>query len=138
MMEPNWISRVEVEVLHRGMIEVGGGSHGWRDAALLESALARPKNQNAYGETDTFQLAASYAEAIAQNHPFVDGAKRTALGSAINFLLLNGYTLNQAKGVEHAEMMEQLGQSKISREDAAAYLREHSRQIKQERSTGQP
>ena len=56
MSEPVWISRVEVEALHRGMIEVGGGSHGLRDAALLDSALARPQNQHAYGETDHFNL----------------------------------------------------------------------------------
>ena len=59
----------------------------------------------------------------------VDGNKRTALGVAINFMLMNGYTLDQAKGVEHAEMMEQLGQDKITRDQAAAHLQEHSRQI---------
>jgi len=129
MSEPNWISRVEVEALHRGMIEVGGGSHGLRDVALLESALARPQNQYAYGETDTFRLAASYAEAIARNHPFIDGNKRTAFGVAINFMLMNGYTLDQAKSFEHAEMMEHLGQGKITRDQVAAHLRKHSRQI---------
>ncbi len=76
--------------------------------------------------TDTFQLAASYAEAIACNHPFVDGNKRTAFMATVSFLELNGRSLQKAKGHEHAEMMEQFGQGKISREEAAAYLREHS------------
>ena len=129
MSQPVWISRVEVEALHRGMIEVGGGSHGLRDAALLESALARPQNQHAYGETDTFQLAASYAEAVSRNHAFVDGNKRTAPGVAINFLEMNGQSLEKAKGIEHAEMMEKLAQGNISREEAAVHLREHSKEI---------
>ena len=65
---------------------MGDGSHGIRDVALLESALARPQNQYVYGETDSFQLAASYAEAIACNHAFVDGNKRIAFSVAGDFL----------------------------------------------------
>ena len=129
MSELNWISRVEIEALHQGVIEVGGGSHGLRDAALLESALGRPQNQHAYGETDIFQLAASYAEAISRNHPFVDGNKRTAFITAINFLEINGYALRKAEGQEHADMMVELGQGKINREDAAEHLRKCSEEI---------
>ena len=133
MNDPKWISRDTVEVIHETMIDIGGGSRGLRDATLLESALARPQNQQAYGETDLFALAASYAEAIARNHPFVDGNKRTAFATADLFLAENGYSLDQAKGQEHAEMMEQLGQGKISREDAAQHLREHSRPLQEEK-----
>ena len=53
--------RQQVEFIHEAVIEMGGGAHGLRDVVLLESALARPQNQHAYGETDTFQLGASYA-----------------------------------------------------------------------------
>lgn len=137
MTEPKWVNRQQVEFIHEAVIEIGGGSHGLRDAALLESALARPQNHYSYGETDTFQLAASYAEAISRNHAFVDGNKRTAFYVAADFLEQNGHQLQVAKGVEHAEMMEQLGQGKITRDQAAAHLREHSRQIEQERSTSE-
>ncbi len=126
MTEPKWVNRQQVEFIHDAVMEIGGGSHGLRDAALLESALARPQNQYAYGETDTFQLAASYAEAISRNHAFVDGNKRTAFYVAVDFLEQNGFQLQAAKGVEHAEMMEQLGQGKITRDQAAAHLREYS------------
>ena len=64
MSEPKWMTRGDVEVIHEGVIEVGGGAHGLRDPALLESALTRPQNLHAYGEHDHFQLAASYAEGI--------------------------------------------------------------------------
>ena len=132
MSEPNWVSRKEVEEIHETMIDIGGGAHGLRDPALLESALARPQNLHAYGENDHFQLAASYAEGIARNHAFVDGNKRTAFATADVFLAKNGHNLDQAKGHEHAEMMEQLGQGQISREDAADHFREHSRSLQQE------
>lgn len=126
MTDPKWMTRQQVEFIHEAVIEMAGGAQGLRDAALLESALARPQNQYAYGETDTFQLAASYAEAISRNHAFVDGNKRTAFYVAVDFLEQNGFQLQPAKGVEHAEMMEQLGQGKITRDQAAAHLREHS------------
>lgn len=132
MTGPKWITRQQVEFIHEAVIEMGGGSHGLRDSDLLESALARPQNQHAYGETDTFQLAASYAEAIARNHAFVDGNKRTAFIAASDFLELNGHELQAAKGIEHAEMMEQLGQGNVSLEDAAAHLRHHSCVIEQQ------
>jgi len=129
MTEPKWVTRQQVEFIHDAVIEMGGGSHGLRDAALLESALARPQNQHAYGETDTFQLAASYAEAISRNHAFVDGNKRTAFYVAVDFLEQNEFQLQAAKGVEHVQMMEQLGQGKITRDQAAAHLQKHSRQV---------
>lgn len=126
MTEPKWVTRQQVEFIHEAVIEMAGGASGLRDVALLESALARPQNQYAYGETDTFQLAASYAEAISRNHAFVDGNKRTAFYVAVDFLEQNGFQLQPAKGVEHAEMIEQLGQGKITRDQAASHLREHS------------
>jgi death-on-curing protein len=129
MSDPKWISREDVEEIHEVMIEIGGGAQGLRDAALLESALARPQNLHAYGEDDTFQLAASYAEGIARNHAFVDGNKRTAFATADLFLVENGHNLDQTRGHEHADMMEKLGQGQISRDQAATHFREHSRKL---------
>ena len=137
MNEPKWMTRGDVEAIHEGVIEVGGGAHGLRDPALLESALARPRNLHAYGEHDHFQLAASYAEGISRNHAFVDGNKRTAFQTSHQFLKDNDHQLDQAKGHEHAAMMEQLGQGQISREDAADHFREHSRSLRQEESQSQ-
>lgn len=126
-----WISAADVEEIHEIVIDIGGGARGLRDAGLLASALGRPQNLHAYGEDDLFELAASYAEAIARNHPFVDGNKRTAFQTAHQFLYDNGWQLLRAKGVEHAEMMEQLGQGKITREHAAKHFRDHSQPFEQ-------
>lgn len=65
--------------------------HGVRDEGLLESALARPRNQFAYGDDDICVLAASYAVGIAKNHPFLDGNKRAAFMAAYIFLERNGF-----------------------------------------------
>jgi len=69
-----------------------GGSLGIRDAGLLESALARPRNIWAYAESapSLAVLAAAYAFGISSNHPFVDGNKRTALVVSFAFLDVNG------------------------------------------------
>jgi death-on-curing protein len=58
---------------------------------LFDSALARPLNRAGYGEPDVAELAALYAIAIARNHPFVDGNKRSAYVALETFLTLNGH-----------------------------------------------
>lgn len=135
MNKPNWLTRNDVEIIHKQMIDIAGGMHGLRDYALLESALARPQKLYDYGETDIFQLAASYAEGISRNHPFIDGNKRTAFATADLFLTEHGQNLNQAKGHEHAEMMERLGQGHISRKDAAVHLQKHSNFLEKRKET---
>ena len=57
---------------------------------MLESALARPLNLAVYRTPDIAELAAMYALAITQNHPFVDGNKRTGYVALETFLALNG------------------------------------------------
>jgi len=43
-----------------------------RDAGLLESALARPRQIAAYGDnTDVSDLAAAYTAGLVKNHPFL-------------------------------------------------------------------
>lgn len=128
MTEPKWLLREDVEELQTIAIEKDGGlTGGLVKPDLLESALARPQNEYAYaGERDMFKLAASYAEGIAQNHAFADANKRTALLAADVFLYQNGIELQKAQGREHADMMVKLTDKKITREDAAAHLREHS------------
>jgi death-on-curing protein len=89
-----WVDPTVVLAVHEEQLAEYGGSAGIRDAGLLESALARPKNLAAYGEPDVAELAASYGFGIARNHPFVDGNKRTAFVSVELFLRLNGYRLS--------------------------------------------
>ena len=90
MSEPRWLDSTIVLDVHAEQLALFGGAEGVRDLGLLESALARPINKFAYGETDLGSLAAAYAFGLARNHPFVDGNKRAAFASIIVFLGLNG------------------------------------------------
>ena len=88
--EPVWLALDIALAIHDRQLAEHGGLSGVRDQGMLESALARPVNQCAYGEDDLARLAAAYAFGIARNHPFGDGNKRTAWVLARLFLKANG------------------------------------------------
>jgi death on curing protein len=85
-----WLGRKLILAIHDEQLAQHGGALGVRDDGLLDSALARPLNRAGYGEPDVAELAAVYAIAIARNHPFLDGNKRTAYVALETFLALNG------------------------------------------------
>ena len=91
MTEPTWIDLEVVLAIHDEQLAEHGGQPGVRDRGLLESAIARPQNQFAYGEQSIARLAASYAFGLSRNHPFLDGSKRTSLVVAELFLDLNSF-----------------------------------------------
>jgi len=88
-----WLDLRDALAIHDRQLAEHGGGQGLRDQAMLESALARPRNRWSYGEDDSASLAAAYAFGLARNHPFVDGNKRTAWILARLFLALNGHQL---------------------------------------------
>ena len=90
MTEPEWLDTSILLDVHAEQLALFGGADGIRDLGLLESALGRPLNKFAYGETDLAALAAAYTFGIARNHPLIDGNKRAAFASMIVFLGLNG------------------------------------------------
>ena len=85
-----WLGRKLILAIHDEQLAQHGGALGVRDDGLLDSALARPLNRAGYDEPDVAELAAVYAIAIARNHPFLDGNKRTAYVALETFLALNG------------------------------------------------
>jgi death on curing protein len=90
--KPVWIDEHDVLVLHDRLLALDAGSAGLRSAALLQSALARPHQLNAYGDApDIIAMAALYTAGIVRNHPFFDGNKRTGFVVGVLFLELNGY-----------------------------------------------
>ena len=86
-MSYDYIRIEDVLAIHSDQIERYGGSHGLRDPGLLEAALFRP--QTGYYQSLIDEAAALW-ESLSQNHPFVDGNKRTAFASTYVFLLING------------------------------------------------
>jgi len=97
MTEPIWVRPDVILAMHERLLAEFGGAEGIRDAAMLESAMARPQQQFHYGSGDLFALGAAYAFGIARNHPFVDGNKRTAFATAVTFLRLNDMRLTAAE-----------------------------------------
>ena len=91
MREPRWLDARMVMALHGLQIAKFGGSQGLRDAGLLDSAVARPKNLYLYQHADFPTMAAALAGGLISNHPFVDGNKRVAYSSAHAFLAINGF-----------------------------------------------
>ena len=94
IIEPRWISKKAMLLLHEESLAEFGGARGLRDESLLESALARPRDIQAYNlESTPAELAAAYGFGIAKNHALVDGNKRAAFMSIGLFLASNDYRL---------------------------------------------
>ncbi|NCJ07457.1 type II toxin-antitoxin system death-on-curing family toxin [Synechococcales cyanobacterium C] len=108
--------------MHADQIARYGGSPGLRDQSLLSASLARPQHLATYGQSSTlFDLAAAYGFGLTNNHPFIDGNKRTAFVVMATFLELNGYTL-VAPEPEVVGMMEDLASGLVSQEQMSRWL----------------
>lgn len=125
--EPRFLSITEVIEIHDHEIAAAGGSPGVRDLKILESALAAPQASfSGKYLMDIFQMAATYVQSIAVNHPFVDGNKRTALASGLVFLFMNGFTIDELHEEELADMTLDLVTKKISKAEFTEHLRSRS------------
>lgn len=126
--EPVWLLRTAVEAIHDEQVAEHGGDTGLRDAALLESALDRPRNLAACGAPDLAALAAVLGHGIARNHPFIDGNKRTAFVAVELFLELNGHAL-LADDADSVTAMLRLAEGSFDEEDFAAWIRERIKNV---------
>ena len=124
MSEPRWITKEQALLMHAEQLAIFGGPPGVRDEAMLESALARPQNKWAYGETDLAALAAAYGFGLSRNHPFVDGNKRAAFMCMMVFLRKNGIAF--APHSSHATVaMVNLAAGEIAEEGLARWIRDN-------------
>jgi len=124
--EPTWLTLAQVRMLHAESLRLFGGSPGLRDARLLESALARPRQLFAYGDDpDLFDLAAEYAFGLARNHAFVDGNKRVALLAVRAFLFFNGFAFAPEQ-VETVTTFERLAAGEVDQEVIATWIRDNA------------
>lgn len=86
----DYLTTIEVLAIHEDQITRYGGSDDIRDLGLLESALYRP--QTGY-YANIIEQAAALWESMGQNHPFIDGNKRTAFAVVYTFLDINDYEI---------------------------------------------
>jgi death on curing protein len=124
-LEPVWIEELDVLTLHDRLLAIHGGPAGLRDEGLLQSGIARARQLAVYGEqADLIDMAAAYTAGIVQNHPFVDGNKRTGFVIGILFLELNGYRFT-ANEIAAAEAVLALAAGNLDEAGYAAFLREN-------------
>jgi death-on-curing protein len=123
-MQPQFLDIDRVLRIHRSLIEQYGGAAGVRDAGLLQSAVAMP--QASFGgqwlHSDLFEMAAAYLFHIVQNHPFVDGNKRTGAATAIIFLAMNDVEI-EADEDGLVELTLAVAKGERGKQDIAAFFR---------------
>ncbi len=95
-----WIPTLEqIFALHSKLIARTGGSDGFRDAGLIESALMRAKA--AFGGVEAYRTVSRKAAAICcgliGNHGFIDGNKRIGIAAMLLVLRRNDITLRYAQ-----------------------------------------
>lgn len=125
----------EVAELHRRLLQASGGTPGIRDLGALDSAIAQPRAT--FGGTDLYPTVAEKAAALCfslvQNHPFVDGNKRTGLVAMLAFLGLNGRWL-EAPDADLTDLVLGVADGRVTKAEVAVFVRRHSVPRKGERA----
>lgn len=117
----------EVLALHEDQIRRYGGSPGLRDSGLLSSALGAVSAtfEGKLLHQGLFEMAAAYLFYLAQNHPFVDGNKRTALAAALTFLWMNDVAVEAEEGAL-TDLVLGVARGETTKAEVAVFLQEHS------------
>lgn len=125
-MDPEFLRVDDVLQIHQDQIERYGGSPHLRDPGLLTSAVDAPRAMfdGKYLHGDLFEMAAAYLFHIVQNHPFVDGNKRTGTAAALVFLDLNGIDM-AIDNDTLADHVLAVAQGRDDKKAVAAFLRLH-------------
>ena len=128
MKSISFLTLAEVIEIHTDQIDRYGGSDGVRDMNLLSSAVAIPfaSFSGSFLHADIYEMAGAYAFHICQNHPFVDGNKRTALASALVFLEINGTSVSDPAGKLY-HMMISIASGQMSKNELTKIFRELSK-----------
>jgi death on curing protein len=109
--------------IHDDQIRLYGGAYGLRDAAGLDAAFHMPQAQfsGQFLHSTIFQMAAAYGFHLCQNHPFLDGNKRTAGMAMFTFLKLNGLEPIATESDYYAVMMA-VASGNTTKEELADWL----------------
>jgi death-on-curing protein len=122
-----YLKVVDILVLHALQIERFGGGTGLRDPGQLEAAVFRP--QSGY-YSDIIAQAAALWESLSQNHPFIDGNKRTALAATLTFLIVNGHEVTVADTVMWNFLSDLYDNHRFKFEALDVWLRQHAKPIR--------
>lgn len=134
MTQPIWLKRVWLDAIHFQQLQRFGGLYGVRDEGIVDSALARARNQWAYqDQADLATLAAAYGYGLARGQGYLDGNKRVAFVSMAVFLEVNGWTL-EAPEPDVVRVMVAAAAGELSEVDLAVWVRKHNAAIGDELS----
>ncbi|MDN3506861.1 MAG: type II toxin-antitoxin system death-on-curing family toxin [Simkaniaceae bacterium] len=114
----------DVIEIHDCLVQDFSGRLGIRDFGLLSSAIEMPKAQmaGAFLHESVFDQASAYLFHLCQNHPFIDGNKRTAAISSLVFLEDNKIFLNFDE-IQFEKMTVETASGKISKQEIAHALK---------------
>ena len=104
------LSKRQVILLHKDLIDQTGGIEGLRDEGLLDSALSAPfqsfEDQVLY--PSLYQKAARLAFGLVKNHPFLDGNSALMLVCArLRHVAGTQWGSKKYMNMKHLEAMEQ-------------------------------
>ena len=119
--------------MHDDQIRLYGGSYGVRDASRLDAAIHMPQAQfgGEFLHTTIFEMAAAYGFHLCQNHPFIDGNKRTAGMAMFTFLKINGLEPT-ATETDYYNTMMAVAEGQMSKEQLAGWLQTVTRAAPQD------
>ena len=123
-MSFDYIRAGDILAIYADQIERYGGAEGIRDPGLLEAALFRP--QTGYYPTLIDEAAALW-ESLSQNHPFVDGNKRTAFAATYVFLAINGLDIIATDDEAQDFVLGLYATSSITFDNLRAWLSENTK-----------
>lgn len=114
----------QVLKIHEESIGSFGGAPGIRDINLLKSALAQPSAtfHGDYLHKDLYEMAAAYLFHTVNNHPFIDGNKRTGALLALIFLSLHEVEVICSQQ-ELYEAIIKVAEGKMAKEKVVEWLR---------------
>ena len=123
-MQIDFLSVDDVLFIHSNQIKLYGGEDGVRDVGMLESAVSQPRAgfDGKYLHDSIYDMAAAYLYHIVNNHPFVDGNKRTGVVAAFIFLDINGIKINAPVGSVY-EITIGVASGKISKAEVVEYFK---------------
>ena len=121
------LSKEQILMLHKQLIDATGGLHGVRDEGLLDSALAAPFHS--FAGTAPYpsiqQKAVRLGYGLIKNHPFVDGNKRIGVHVMLVVLELNDMTLSY-KQKELSDIIMDVASGKADYDVLLNWVMEHS------------
>ncbi len=123
-----FLTMAEAVEIHKNQIELYGGESGIRDYNLLNSAIYFPQStfDCRFLHDNLYDMAAAYIYHICQNHPFVDGNKRTAFVCGLVFLDLNGIEIDDPSGSLY-KMMIKVTEGKCNKNEITVILKKLSK-----------